>query len=120
MREKNFIITPSLHNAHFYYLLELYNDGCLIIAVVLEDTELSSVLLEHEFAIGSTDQISCVEIPITNDEALEDDHEFNVTITGAGSSPHASLGTPTVTTVIIKDDESEYLSMINIIFCDVM
>ena len=79
----------------------------MIIAVVLEDTGLSGVLFEHEFDIGSN-QIDCVEIPITNDEALEDDHDFNITITNAGSSPHADLGTPTITTVIIKDDESEY------------
>ena len=73
-----------------------------------------------KYVLPSVLLITVLKSPITNDEALEDDHEFNVTITGAGSSPHASLGTPTITTVIIKDDESEYLSMINIIFCDVM
>ena len=38
---------------------------------------------------------------------LEDDHDFAVEITGAGSMPFASLGSPVVTTVTIEDDESE-------------
>ena len=43
---------------------------------MLEDTGLFSEALEVELHVGSTDQISCIEIPITNDEALEDDHEL--------------------------------------------
>ena len=74
---------------------------------MLEDTELSSELLEVEFPIGPGNQIFCTDIPITNDDALEDIHDFTLTITGAGSSPHAVLGMPTVTTVNIDDDEGE-------------
>ena len=79
----------------------------MIISVVLEDTLLSSELLEVEFPIGYSNVVFCADIPITNDDALEDIHDFTLTITGAGSSPHAVLGMPTVTTVNIDDDEGE-------------
>ena len=58
------------------------------------------------FPAGSTNGTRCSSIPITDDELLEGNHEFTVTLTGAGS--HASIDTlSSVTTVTIIDDESE-------------
>ena len=57
---------------------------------------------------GSTDSIICAEIPIVNDMALEDNHQFTVDIVSAGSDPHAMVdSTMSTTTVTITDDESE-------------
>ena len=55
---------------------------------------------------GSSDQTLCTPIPIRDDMVLEGDHAFTVAIVGAGTSPHAEVGSPSSTTVTIKDDES--------------
>ena len=59
------------------------------------------------FSVGETESTGCVDVPITSDTELEGDHDFTVTITSAGSTPHASIGTPSVSTITIKDDESK-------------
>ena len=58
------------------------------------------------FLDGSSDQTLCTPISIRNDMVLEGDHAFTVTIVGAGTFPHAEVGSPPSTTVTIKDDES--------------
>ena len=59
------------------------------------------------FSVGQTESTGCVDVPITSDTELEGDHDFTVTITSAGNTPHASIGTPSVSTITIKDDESK-------------
>ena len=68
-----------------------------------------SVEFEIEFPDGSTEQTRCHDITLVNDQQLEHDHDFSVTITGAGSSPHATVIDPSITTVTIMDDESKLL-----------
>ena len=58
------------------------------------------------FLDGLNDQTLCTPIPIRDDMVLEGDHAFTVAIVGAGTSPHAEVGSPSSTTVTIKDDES--------------
>ena len=77
--------------------------------VVVQDTDLSTPQFNLMFPIDHPDTTNCIDIPITSDTELEDDHDFNVTITSAGSAPHASIGTPSVATVTIEDDESKKL-----------
>ena len=72
-----------------------------------DDTGLGNPQFQVVFLIGHPTQTYCTDIPITSDTELEDNHEFIVEITGAGSVPHATLGTPGLTTVTIEDDESE-------------
>ena len=64
---------------------------------------------EVMFSVGQTESTGCVDVPITSDTELEGDHDFTVTITSAGSAPHAIIGAPAVSTVTIKDDESKEL-----------
>ena len=71
------------------------------------DTGLSGSEFEIVFSPTNGDQTQCSDITITDDLELEGDHSFTVTITGAGSMPHARITTPSVTTVNIEDDESE-------------
>ena len=71
------------------------------------DTGLGNPQFQVVFPIGHPTQTYCTDIPITSDTELEDNHEFTVEITGAGSAPFAILGTPVITTVTIIDDESE-------------
>ena len=73
---------------------------------MVEDTGLSSAQFNLIFNVGYPNATKCINIPITSDTELEDDHDFNVTITSAVSAPHASIGSPSVTTVTIEDDES--------------
>ena len=75
--------------------------------VVADDTDLTNPELQLVFPVGHSNSTNCIDIPITSDTELEGDHEFTVEITGAGSTPYASLGSPVVTTVTIEDDESE-------------
>ena len=75
--------------------------------VVLEDTGLTNPVFQIVFPIGHPSQTYCMDIPIINDMELEDDHDFMVEITGAGSAPFASLGSPLSITITIEDDESE-------------
>lgn len=63
------------------------------------------------FPIGHPTSTYCKDIPITSDADLEDDHEFSVTITAAGSDPHATIGTRTTITITILDDESKQLNL---------
>ena len=75
---------------------------------MLADTQLTSELLEVEFPVGTSERIRCIDIPIMDDRALEDNHDFFMTITGVESSSHATLNSlSTVTRVTIIDDESE-------------
>ena len=70
-----------------------------------DDTELLAAEFTLVFPAGNSGT-RCSSIPITEDELLEGNHEFTVTLTGAGS--HASIDTlSSVTTVTIIDDESE-------------
>ena len=71
------------------------------------DTDLANPVFQLVFPVGHPTQTNCINIPITSDTQLEDNHEFTVEITGAGSAPHATLGSPVVTTITIEDDESE-------------
>ena len=57
------------------------------------------------FSVGQTESTGCIDVPITNDTDLEGDHDFTVTITSAGLTPHAIIGTPSVSIIAIKDDE---------------
>ena len=72
------------------------------------DTELSDPQFDLVFPVGHPETTNCIDIPITSDTALEDDHDFNVTILGAGSPPHATVGMPNLATVNIVDDESKH------------
>ena len=75
---------------------------------MLAVTELTSELLEVEFPVGTSERIRCIDIPIKDDRALEDNHDFFLTITGAEPSPQATLySLSTVTRVTIIDDDSE-------------
>ena len=75
---------------------------------VANDTELSDPQFYLLFPIGHLGTTNCIDILITSDTELEDDHDFNVTIIDAGSPPHARVLMPTVATVIITDDESKH------------
>ena len=75
--------------------------------VVADDTNLTNPVFPLVFPVGHPTPTICTDIPIMSDTELEDNHEFTVEITGAGSAPHATLGSPVVTTVTIEDDESE-------------
>ena len=59
------------------------------------------------FFISQTSSTSCITIPIINDEEVEDDEDFTLSITSAGSVPHAVVEGPSVTTVTIIDDDSD-------------
>ena len=60
------------------------------------------------FPEGTSEQVRCTDIHIVNDLALEGEHDFNLTIIGAGSSPYAIISPDSsVTTVTILDDERE-------------
>ena len=72
-----------------------------------DDTDLANSEFQLVFPVGHPTPTNCIDIPITSDTELEDNHEFTVEITGAGSAPYATLGSPVVTTVTIEDDESE-------------
>ena len=75
---------------------------------MLAVTELTSELLEVEFPVGTSERIRCIDIPIKDDRALEDDHDIFLTITGAEPSSQATLNSfSTVTRVTIIDDDSE-------------
>ena len=74
---------------------------------VADDTGLTNPVFQLVFPVGHSTPTNCINIPITSDTELEDNHEFTVEITGAGSTPHATLGSSVVTTVTIEDDESE-------------
>ena len=79
---------------------------CSLTIAIGDDTELLAAEFTLVFPAGSTNGTRCSSIPITDDELLEGNHEFTVTLTGAGS--HASIDTlSSVTTVTIIDDESE-------------
>ncbi|CAI7989325.1 hypothetical protein GBAR_LOCUS186, partial [Geodia barretti] len=74
-------------------------------ASIDDDTELLAAEFTLVFPAGSSNGTRCSSIPITDDELLEGNHEFTVTLTGAGF--HASIDTlSSVTTVTIIDDES--------------
>ena len=71
-----------------------------------DDTELLAAEFTLVYPAGNSNGTRCSSIPITDDELLEGNHEFTVTLTGAGF--HASIDTlSSVTTVTIIDDESE-------------
>ena len=57
------------------------------------------------FEAGGPNTPRCVTIDILDDSVLEEDHDFTVTITDVG--PFAMIGTPSISTVTIDDDESE-------------
>ena len=57
------------------------------------------------FIAGGPNTPLCVTFGIMNDTVLEGDHDFTVTITDVG--PFAMIGTPSISTVTIVDDESE-------------
>ena len=60
------------------------------------------------FLEGTSKQILCNDIQIVNDLILEGEHDFNLMIVIAGSSPHAMISTDSsVTTITILDDERE-------------
>ena len=59
------------------------------------------------FPAGNTSEIQCSNITIRDDELLEGNEEFTVTITEAGS--YALFNTSSsLTTVIISDDEGNF------------
>ena len=88
----------------FFYISIVFISSLTI--AIDDDTELPAAELTLVFPAGSTNGTRCSSIPITDDELLEGNHEFTVTLTGAGS--HASIDTlSSVTTVTIIDDESE-------------
>ena len=84
-----------------------YHCGCCWHTGVMDDTGLADPMLQVVFPIGHPTQTNCIDIPITSDTELEDNHDITLDITAAGTTPFASLGTPTSTTVTIDDDESE-------------
>ena len=57
------------------------------------------------FSVGQTESTGCIDVPITSDTELEGDHDFTVTITSAGLTPHAMIETASVSIITIKDDE---------------
>lgn len=63
------------------------------------------------FTPGSSEE-TCIDLPITSDNELEDDHDFSLAITGAGSAPHASVNNAMAAlSITINDDERECLCM---------
>ena len=79
---------------------------CRLSLAIQEDTGLPSAEFTVVFPSGSANGTQCSSISITDDELLEGDHEFTVTVTGAGS--HAAINSlSSVTTVTIIDDEGE-------------
>ena len=58
--------------------------------------------LAISYSIGETPRPKCLVIPITDDDILEGDQEFTVTITRV--EPDWALGSPSVGTVNIIDD----------------
>ena len=76
--------------------------------VLADDLNLGSSQLTIVFLEGTLKQILCKDIQIVNDLILEGEHDFNLTIVSAGSSPHAMISTDSsVTTITILDDERE-------------
>ena len=57
------------------------------------------------FTAGGPNTPLCVTFDILDDSVLEGNHDFTVTITDVG--PFAMIGTPSIRTVTIDDDESE-------------
>ena len=57
------------------------------------------------FTADEPNTTRCVTFGIVDDTALEGDHDFTVTITDVGS--FAMIGTPSISTVTIDDNESE-------------
>ena len=57
--------------------------------------------------MGPPTDSECVTFTILDDTELEGDHDFEVTITNPGE--FAALGTPSLTTVTIDDDEREFI-----------
>ena len=57
------------------------------------------------FIAGGPNTPLCVTFDILDNNVLEGDHDFTVTITDVG--PFAMIGTPSISTVTIDDDESE-------------
>ena len=62
------------------------------------------------FAVGS-DNVSCATVYIENDESLEGDHGFEVTITATESA--ASIMDPSTSFITIIDDECEFTLSFN-------
>ena len=77
---------------------------CWYTAAVADDISLPDPL-QVVFSVGETESSGCINVPITSDTELEGDHDFTVTITSAGNTPHAMIGTPSVSIITIKDDE---------------
>ena len=62
---------------------------------------------EVVLSVGQTESTGCIDVPITSDTELEGDHDFTVTITSAGSVPHASIGDVFISSITIDDDEGD-------------
>ena len=58
-----------------------------------------------EYPVGTQGMTSCTHITIINDTELEGDHDFYIEISNISSLSNASIGTPSVATVTIHDDE---------------
>lgn len=52
---------------------------------------------------------SSISIPIFNDEFIEENETFNLTINPSSLSSGVTIGDPSQATVTILDDDSEYL-----------
>ena len=75
-------------------------------AAVADDISLPDPL-QVVFSVGQTESTGCIDVPITSDTELEGDHDFTVTITSAGSAPHAIIGDVFISSITIDDDEGD-------------
>ena len=84
---------------------------------ILDDIVLTSTELTVVFPAGSTSEIQCSSnITIRDDEVLEENQEFTVTITEAGS--YAPINTSaSLTTVTIIDNEGNVIFLHLLLYC---
>jgi hypothetical protein len=81
-------------------------------ASAIADTDfMTTTSTSLDFAVGSMPgDTHCINVPITDDSALEGDETFNVALTLTTSDPNVVLGT-NMTAITITDNDSEYMHL---------
>ena len=57
--------------------------------------------------------VECVDIPTIDDEALEGDHDFSISLTSSSLEDNVVLSNQSVTT-LIKDNDSELMELVTV------
>ena len=84
-----------------------------LIAAVQDEDYSAADPLDVTFPVGAVESdTACADVTIINDDALEGDHSFTVSMTeleleSGGTDPLLSIGMPSMATINIMDDESE-------------